>query len=197
MRPEAARARALRKILSASTWLPQQFQLFQPMGGVRAMVSSTTILNSFSAEPRAFLARRVRRSSPGAGSDPVSSPVWESRWRPEGKAPPEVRGVCGGGVKGWMENCMGRSPVAGMRESKGEPGRTPKTAGPLMRGAAGGLGVRISGGELVWARAGAAKRQRVRRLAAMRSGRLTQGLFNWLILCLISISACGYGGEEH
>src|SRR5262245_57961968 len=40
-------------------------------------------------------------------------------------------------------NVMGRLPVAGMVKRKGWPGRTPNTRAPLMRGVAGGGGVRM------------------------------------------------------
>ena len=40
---------------------------------------------------------------------------------------------------------MGRSPVAGIVNKNGEPGRTPKIFAPLMRGVTGTGGVRISG----------------------------------------------------
>ena len=38
---------------------------------------------------------------------------------------------------------IGRSPVAGMVYRNGDPGRTPNTAGPLIRGSGGAGGVRI------------------------------------------------------
>ena len=43
------------------------------------------------------------------------------------------------------ENFIGRSPVAGIVNRNGEPGRTPKTLAPLMRGVAGAAGVRMYG----------------------------------------------------
>ena len=41
------------------------------------------------------------------------------------------------------ENVIGRSPVAAMVNRNGDPGRTPKTFAPLMRGVAGAGGVRM------------------------------------------------------
>ena len=42
-----------------------------------------------------------------------------------------------------MLNFIGRSPVAGIVNKNGEPGRTPKTFAPLMRGVAGAGGVKM------------------------------------------------------
>ena len=41
------------------------------------------------------------------------------------------------------ENCIGRSPVAGIRNRNGLPGRTPTTRAPLIRGSGFGFGVRM------------------------------------------------------
>ena len=41
---------------------------------------------------------------------------------------------------------MGRSPVAGTVNRKGEPGRTPNTRAPLMRGLGDGFGVNTTAG---------------------------------------------------
>src|SRR5712675_113769 len=101
MRPELTIPRALLRTFSASTRLPQQFQLFQPMGGVREMVSPTTMQNFFSAPPAAFLARSVTVYSPGFFSAPEISPVLESICRPEGNEA--------------TSNSMGRSPDVGIR----------------------------------------------------------------------------------
>src|SRR6266481_2797066 len=101
MRPELTIPRALFRTFSASTRLPQQFQLFQPMGGVRAMVSPTTMRNFFSARPAEFLARRVTVYSPSFFSAPEISPDLESRCRPEGNES--------------VLNSIGRAPVAGIR----------------------------------------------------------------------------------
>src|ERR1043166_2157889 len=111
--PEAAIARALRSTFSASTRLPQQFQLFQPIGGVRAIVSPTTIRNLFSLAPLVFSARRVTTCSPAFLNAPVIWPVVECNFNSFGKP--------------LAENLMGRSAVAGIRYRNGEPGRTPKT----------------------------------------------------------------------
>ena len=85
--------------------------------------------NFLSAAPSLFSARSVTVNSPAVGKVPVRRPVWESSISPDG------RGVA--------ENLMGRSPVAGIMNKNGEPGRTPKTLAPLIRGAAGAAGVRI------------------------------------------------------
>src|ERR1017187_655074 len=126
MRPEATMPRALLRTLAASTLLPQQFQLFQPIGGVRAMVSPTMSLNFFSAVPLAFVARNVPRCWPGSFNAPVISPVSAATCSPAGRPS--------------TENSIGRSPVAGMRYRNGELGRTPKMEGLLMRGIGGVLG---------------------------------------------------------
>src|SRR4051812_49429923 len=98
MRPELAMPRALRRTFSALTRPPQQFQLFQPMGGVRAIFSPTMILNFFWAEAREFFAWNVIENSPGSGRLPVIRPVFASMLRPLGKLS--------------TENSMGRWPVA-------------------------------------------------------------------------------------
>ena len=122
------------------------YQLFQPMCGVRASVSPQTILNFRSACPRAFLARNVTTYSPRSLSEPVIWPVCGSTFNPAGRSS--------------TANSIGRWPVAGMVNRNGCPGRTPKTLAPLIRGVAGGLGVRITAssrgaamaGELSWIR---------------------------------------------
>src|SRR6516162_11129966 len=120
--------RALLSTFSASTLPPQQFQLFQPIGGVNAIVSPATMRNFFSFIPLPFVARSVTTCSPGDLSEPVISPDLESSLSPEGRSV--------------AENLSGRSPVAGIRYRNGAPGRTPKMDGPLIRGVAAGLGVR-------------------------------------------------------
>ncbi len=60
---------------------------------------------------------------------PVMWPVLASSFKPCGRF--------------FAENFIGRSPVAGIVNRNGEPGRTPKTFAPLMRGVAGAGGVRI------------------------------------------------------
>jgi hypothetical protein len=57
-------------------------------------------------------------------------PVVESSFKPTGNP--------------LAENLIGRFPVAEMLNKNGEPGLTPKTFGPVMRGTSGAGGVRIS-----------------------------------------------------
>ena len=57
--PDLTIARAERSILSWSTASAQQFQLFQPKGGVRQICSPITMRKALRAEPRAFLAPRT------------------------------------------------------------------------------------------------------------------------------------------
>ena len=52
-------ARAERSTVSWLTSFPQQFQLFQPSGGVRAMASPARIRRGLSSEPKAFSALSV------------------------------------------------------------------------------------------------------------------------------------------
>ncbi len=101
-----------------------------PNCGVSAIVSPTTSLNLLSALPLSFFACSVILYSPGLSDLPLRKPVLGSSFTPSGKPS--------------AENCIGRSPVAATVNSTGWPGRTPKTLGPLMRGVAAGLGVRIS-----------------------------------------------------
>ena len=68
-------------------------------------------------------------NSPFVFSVPVIWPVFSSSFRPLGRF--------------FAENVIGRSPVAGIVNRNGEPGRTPKTLAPLMRGVAGAAGVRM------------------------------------------------------
>jgi len=60
----------------------------------------------------------------------VMKPVFESRMSPFGNPA--------------AENVMGRIPVAAMVYKNGEPGRTPKTFAPLIRGFSDTDGVRIN-----------------------------------------------------
>src|SRR5688572_8230082 len=113
-----------------SIWPPQQFQLFQPIGGVSAMVSPTLMRNGLSVVPREFFAERTTAWVPRSFNVPVIRPVAASSLSPAGKP--------------FAAKLTGRWPVAGTVKRKGEPGRTPKIFGPLIRGSAGGLGVRIS-----------------------------------------------------
>jgi hypothetical protein len=112
-------ALAPRRTLSASTLDPQQFQLFQPRGEVRAIVSPTRMRKGFSAAPLELAAFSTTRYSVFAGSLPVIRPVLGSSRRPAGRSVAEKE--------------SGRSPVAGIRYRKGELGRRPKMEGPLIR----------------------------------------------------------------
>ncbi len=108
----------------------QTYQWFHPIGGVRAKASPQTILNFRSAWPSEFFARNVTTCFPGSWMVPVIRPVAASTFHPSGRLS--------------TANVIGSSPVAGIVNRKGQPGRTPKTFGPLMRGVAGGLGVRMT-----------------------------------------------------
>src|SRR6185312_3983786 len=99
------------------------------MGGVSTIFSPTTILKARDVSPALFLAWSVTLYSPGLLSDPEILPDSRSILTPAGR---------------WSaENLTGRSPVAGMVNSIGWFGRTPKTFGPLMRGAGPFFGVRM------------------------------------------------------
>ena len=64
-------------------------------------------------------------------TEPVILPVAESSESPLGK-PSAVK-------------VIGRDPVAGIAKKNGDPGRTPNTDGPLIRGVAGADGVNGGG----------------------------------------------------
>ena len=78
---------------------PQQFQLFQPIGGVRAISSPTTIRSGRTAEPAVLRAVNVTGNVPGWFTTPVIRPVAASICNPSGR-PAAVK-------------LMGRSPVTG------------------------------------------------------------------------------------
>src|SRR5690349_19822758 len=125
-------ASAAARTFASLTSQPKQFQLFHPIGGVRAIVSPHTILSGRSVLPRALRTRRVTTWLPFSFRTPVRRPLWGSIWRPAGSLP---------AVK-----VIGRSPVAGTVKKKGEPGRTPTTRAPLMRGSGEALGVSTTAG---------------------------------------------------
>src|SRR5690349_16637878 len=131
------------------------FQLFQPIGGVRAMVSPTTILKERFVSPRRFFAWSVSTYSPGFAMEPEILPVLESTAIPSGRFS--------------AENVIGRLPVAGMVNKRGCSGRTPNTLGPLIFGAGPGLGVRMYFDNVSWAwdttvaKHNAARQQRFRK----------------------------------
>ena len=85
----------------------------------------TTIRNGRFAVPWRLVAVSVTACVPGAATDPLIRPVAGSRRRPAGRPSAAKR--------------IGRSPVAAIVKRKGDPGRTPKTRAPLMRGAGPGL----------------------------------------------------------
>src|ERR1035438_9251904 len=128
MSPLETMASAAARTFAALTSQPKQFQLFHPSGGVSARVSPQMILNNRSTLPNPFSALKVTRCVPFSGSVPVIWPDFGSRLRPAGRLrAPYV---------------IGRWPETGMVNRKGEPGRTPNTLGPLMRGRTEALGVR-------------------------------------------------------
>ena len=100
MSPEEAMAPAWARIILSLISVYAMYQLDQPMGGVRAIWSPTTMRNAFSAAPRAFFARSLTVYVPLMAIDPVIRPVFGSSMRPEGRPV--------------AENSIGRSPVAGM-----------------------------------------------------------------------------------
>src|SRR5277367_2212055 len=120
MRPLLTIASATALTLSSETALAKQFQLFQPIGGVSAILSPTTILNFRLAAPREFFARNVTTYSPALVNAPVMRPVWGSSCKPAGKLS--------------AAKVIGRSPVAAMMNKNGEPGRMPKISAPLIFG---------------------------------------------------------------
>src|SRR5882724_3356681 len=123
MSPLLTIASAARLTMSAETAPAKQFQLFQPIGGVNEMRSPHTKRRIFLACPLAFWAPSVTAKVPALVIVPVMSPVCASTVRPAGNPA--------------AEKVMGLSPVAGIVKRTGEPGRTPKTLAPLMRGVSG------------------------------------------------------------
>ena len=114
-------ASAASRMIRSVTWFSHTYQLFQPMCGVSARVSPTTIRNGRIAVPWRFVAVRVTACAPGVDTDPLMRPVVGSRRSPFGRPSAPKR--------------IGRSPVAAIVKRKGDPGRTPKERAPLMRGA--------------------------------------------------------------
>ena len=85
-RPLATMASAAARTLASLTALAQQFQEFQPIGGVRASLCwPPTIVNSRLALPRAFLTSISTTVEPGCLSEPVMMPVSGSSARPCGQ----------------------------------------------------------------------------------------------------------------
>lgn len=122
-------ARAASRTFASSTENPQQFQLFQPMGGVRAICGPIFSNISRSAFPRAFSAVSSTLKSPSAGTRPVIRPVRGSSSSPSGSP-------C-------APYAIGRLPLAMTGIRKGLPGRAPYTSGLLICGVSGLAGVRI------------------------------------------------------
>src|SRR6516225_7460151 len=105
------------------------FQLFQPIGGVSAIFSPTTRRKGRSARPDELVTCSWMVYSPAFATEPERRPVAGSNFTPPGSLS--------------AENFKGLVPVTGMVNRIGCPGLTPKTFGPLMRGAGPGLGVRM------------------------------------------------------
>ena len=103
------------------SWLTlraQQFQLFQPMGGVRPILSSPTQrVNCACALPLSLVADNTSGYSPGTAQLPLRTPLSGSSTTPSGRPSTAY--------------FMGLSPEKARRKMTGEPGRTPNTIGPL------------------------------------------------------------------
>ena len=95
-------------MIRSVTWFSQTYQLFQPMCGVRARVSPTTIRKGRFAVPWRLVAVRVTACVPGTATDPAIRPVAGSRRRPAGRPSAAKR--------------IGRSPVAAIVKRNGDPG---------------------------------------------------------------------------
>ena len=121
--------RAASRTFSSSTESPQQFQLFHPIGGVRAIRSPIFKVISFSATPFSFMAFRSTLKSPLSSVFPVIKPVEVSNFSPAGS--PDASKV------------IGRLPLAIIVIRNGFPGRAPYTRGLLIRGVSGASGVRM------------------------------------------------------
>jgi hypothetical protein len=80
--------------------------------------------------PILLLTLNVVTYSPGLSMVPVICPVFPSHINPDGRFP--------------TSNFMGLFPVAGIVNRKGEPGLTPNTIAPFIRGDGPGFGVRIT-----------------------------------------------------
>src|SRR5581483_2601483 len=132
MRPLLAIASAARFTSSSVTDEPKQFQLFQPIAGVKPMVGPQTILNCCVASPSEFLACSVTTNVFDFSNSPTICPVFASSCKPSGKLS--------------AEKVIGRSPVAAMVKRNGWPGRTPKIFALLMRGFGEDFGVKITAG---------------------------------------------------
>ena len=99
--PEAIICLAASRRCFSVTRLVRMYQLFQPMGGVRASVSPQTIFMGRSAWPWPFFARSVTGYSPFSAIAPRMMPVAASSASPAGSPS--------------AANSIGRRPVAGMR----------------------------------------------------------------------------------
>ena len=100
--PEAIMASAAFRTSLAVMWRYQVYQSFQPIGGVRASVSPTTIVSARSSRPEPFSAFSVTAYRPrSSGVRPVRMPVFSSRRREAGRFS--------------AAKAIGRSPVHGMR----------------------------------------------------------------------------------
>src|SRR6266487_1598985 len=97
--------------LASLTLKPQQFQLFQPIAGVRAIKSPTLIIKSLLSVPLLLETTNCILYSPAAGKDPDMMPVFSSTYNPCGKFS--------------IAYVNGFSPVAAILYRKGEAGLTP------------------------------------------------------------------------
>ena len=114
---------------SCVTLRPQQFQLFQPIGGVRPILLPHRTVNRCVCSPFAFLAFTVNVYEPTFSKEPLNAPLSGFSVRPLGRSS--------------EENFMGFSPLTPKRKWIGEPGRTPYRGVVLNLGSAGAAGVRI------------------------------------------------------
>ena len=96
--PLATMASAASRMILSVTLSIQMYQLFQPMCGVSAKRSPTTMRSFRSAEPKSLLARSVTTCVPTTVVVPPSRPVLASRVKPAGRPV--------------TANCIGRFPVA-------------------------------------------------------------------------------------
>ena len=82
------------------TLLPQQFQEFHPIGGVRAILSPISMRKFLLSTPLAFVALSVTLYVPAFFTAPLMMPVAGSSDNPFGRPS--------------AENAIGRSPVQGI-----------------------------------------------------------------------------------
>src|SRR5689334_9374980 len=84
--PDLSNPSAAARTRASLTVVPQQFQEFQPSGGVSASAcAAPTITNGRDASPLAFLTWIVTAAAMGDFSDPVMMPAAGSSLRPAGR----------------------------------------------------------------------------------------------------------------